>query len=115
AAAFAGVSGGFSANFFLSATDPMLGEMTIDAAKIIDPTYAAGMNVAMNYYFIAASVLLLTIVGAWVTEKIVEPRLGSYDGIYKEKLEVLKPIEKKGLTWASVGFGVVIVGNLLLF
>src|SRR5699024_1122250 len=66
AAAFAGVSGGFSANFFLSATDPMLGEMTIDAAKIIDPTYAGGMNVAMNYYFIAASVLLLTIVGAWV-------------------------------------------------
>src|SRR5699024_6637319 len=51
AAAFAGVSGGFSANFFLSATDPMLGEMTIDAAKIIDPTYAGGMNVAMNYYF----------------------------------------------------------------
>src|SRR5699024_10378849 len=44
AAAFAGVSGGFSANFFLSATDPMLGEMTIDAAKIIDPTYAGGMN-----------------------------------------------------------------------
>src|SRR5699024_727124 len=86
AAAFAWVSGGFSANFFLSATDPMLGEMTIDAAKIIDPTYAGGMNVAMNYYFIAASVLLLTIVGAWVTEKIVEPRLGSYDGIYKEKL-----------------------------
>src|SRR5699024_11511582 len=77
-------------------------------------TYAGGMNVAMNYYFIAASVLLLTIVGAWVTEKIVEPRLGSYDGIYKEKLEGLKPIEKKGLTWASVGFGVVIVGILLL-
>src|SRR5690625_4211720 len=114
AAAFAGVSGGFSANFFLSATDPMLGEMTIDAAKIIDPTYAGGMNVAMNYYFIAASVLLLTIVGAWVTEKIVEPRLGNYDGIYKEKLEGLKPIEKKGLTWASVGFGVVIVSILLL-
>src|SRR5699024_12561695 len=70
AAAFDGVSGGFSANFLLSATDPMLGEMTIDAAKIIDPTYAGVMNVAMNYYFIAASVLLLTIVGAWVTEKI---------------------------------------------
>ncbi|HLR58995.1 MAG TPA: AbgT family transporter [Pseudogracilibacillus sp.] len=114
AAAFAGVSGGFSANLFLSATDPMLGEMTISAAKIIDPAYADGMNVAMNYYFIAASVLLLTFVGAWVTEKIVEPRLGSYDGIYKEKLEGLKPIEKKGLIWASVGFGAVIVGILLL-
>src|SRR5699024_5467549 len=77
AAAFAGVSGGFSATFFRSATDPRLGEMTIDAAKIIDPTNARGMNVAINYYFFAASVLLLTFVAEWVTVKIVEPRLGT--------------------------------------
>ena len=60
------------------------------------------MNIAMNYYFIAASVLVLTIVGAWVTEKIVEPRLGEYKGEFREKLEKLKPIEKKGLTWAGL-------------
>src|SRR5699024_4084887 len=83
AAAFAGVSGGFSANFFLSATDPMLGEITIDAAKIIDPTYAGGMNVEMNYYFIAASVFLLIIICSCLSEKIVEQILENYDGIYK--------------------------------
>src|SRR5690606_31797673 len=100
AAAFAGVSGGFSANLLLSGTDALLGELTIMSAAIIDPTYADGMNIAMNYYFIAASVLVLTLVGAWVTEKIVEPRLGEYNGEFREKVEKLTSIEKKGLLWA---------------
>src|SRR5690625_1101931 len=78
AAAFAGVSGGFSANLIITSVDPLLGGMTIDATKIIDPAYAETMNVAMNYYFIIVSVFLLTFVGAWVTDRIVEPRLGEY-------------------------------------
>src|SRR5690606_10715204 len=95
AAAFAGVSAGFSANLLLSATDAMLGEMTIAAAAIIDPTYAEGMNIAMNYYFIIASVFLLTIVGAIVTEKVVEPRLGEYKGQYREDLNGLTRSEER--------------------
>src|SRR5699024_11810005 len=83
-------SSDLSANLFLSATDPMLGEMTIDAAAIIDPTYAETMNVAMNYYFLAVSVFVLTFVGAWVTERVVEPRLGTYDGKYRETLDTLQ-------------------------
>jgi len=102
AAAFAGVSAGFSANLFLSGTDALLGELTIDAAAIIDPTYAESMNIAMNWWFIAISVFLLTFVGAWVTEKIVEPRLGEYKGDYRESLDGLKPIEKKGMLWAVI-------------
>src|SRR5690625_5239852 len=78
AAAFAGVSGGFSANLIITSLDPLLAGMTIDATKIIDPAYAETMNVAMNYYFIIVSVFLLTFVGAWVTDRIVEPRLGEY-------------------------------------
>src|SRR5699024_5863504 len=101
-AAFAGVSGGFSANLMITSVDPLLGGMTIDAAKIIDPAYAADMNVAMNYYFIIVSVFLLTIVGAMVTQLIVEPRLGEYKGIYREKLEKLQPVEKKGLIWSVI-------------
>src|SRR5699024_2643575 len=111
-AAFSGVSAGFSANLFLSGTDVFLGEMTMDAAKIIDPAYAEQMNVAMNWWFIAASVFLLTLVGAWVTEKIVVPRLGEYTGIYREKLEKLDPIEKKGILWALVA---IVVTTILAF
>jgi len=109
AAAFAGVSAGFSANLFLSATDPLLGELTIAAAAIIDPAYAEGMNLAMNYYFIIVSVFLLTFVGAWVTEKIVEPRLGEYKGEFRENLKGLDPIEKKGLLWAGISLLVAVI------
>lgn len=111
AAAFAGVSGGFSANLLLSGTDALLGELTIMSAAIINPEYADGMNIAMNYYFIAFSVLVLTVVGAWVTEKIVEPRLGEYNGEYREKVEKLTAIEKKGLVWA--GISVIVAGILV--
>ena len=114
AAAFAGVSGGFSANLILTSLDPLLAGMTMDAVMMVDPAYAETMNVAMNLYFIIVSVFLLTLVGWFVTEKIVEPRLGTYSGEYREKLEGLKPIEKKGLTWAGVSVAIVLIGVALL-
>ena len=114
AAAFAGVSGGFSANLILTSLDPLLAGMTIDAATMLDPAYADTMNVAMNLYFNIASVLLLTIVGAFITEKIVEPRLGAYTGEYKEKLEGLTATEKKGLIWAGISTLITIVLIALL-
>ncbi|MFC0300644.1 AbgT family transporter [Virgibacillus soli] len=113
AAAFAGVSGGFSANLFLSGTDALLGELTISAASIINPAYAESMNIAMNYYFIIVSVFLLTLIGAWVTEKIVEPRLGEYKGEYREKIDTLKSEEKKGILWAIISM-VVATGLMAL-
>src|SRR5699024_5762157 len=122
AAAFAGVSGGFSANLLLSGTDVMLGELTIDAAATINSSYAETMNIAMNWFFIAASVFLLTVVGTWVTERIVMPRLGEYTGEHAEEdvtgttedLQHLTPAEKKGLIWAAVSLIVSLVLTALL-
>ncbi|WP_085993333.1 AbgT family transporter [Oceanobacillus senegalensis] len=111
AAAFAGVSGGFSANLFLSGTDALLGELTTAGAAIIDPAYADNMSIAMNYYFIIVSTFILTFIGAWVTERVVEPRLGEYKGEYREKLETLTSAEKKGIVWAGVS---VIVSVILM-
>src|SRR5699024_5731391 len=108
-AAFAGVSGGFSANLIITSLDPLLAGMTTDAAKMIDPAYAETMNVAMNYYFIVVSVFMLTIIGSWVTERIVEPRLGAYKGDYKEDLNGLEPVEKKGLKWAGISVLVTVI------
>ncbi|MBM7704450.1 aminobenzoyl-glutamate transport protein [Bacillus iocasae] len=111
AAAFAGVSGGFSANLLLTSLDPLLGSLTQEAAATLDPAYAGQMNFAMNYYFMIASVILITLIGTFVTEKIVEPRLGKYKGEVKETAEDLKPEEKKGL-WAA--FAAFILTGLLL-
>ncbi|MFB9972522.1 AbgT family transporter [Allobacillus sp. SKP2-8] len=110
-AAFAGVSAGFSANLTLSSLDALLSELTTSAASIIDPAYAEQMNIAMNWWFIIASTFFLTFVGAWVTEKIVEPRLGKYEGGYQGEIEKLNKTEKKGLKWA--GLSVLITAILL--
>lgn len=102
AAAFAGVSAGFSANLLLTSLDPLLGGLTIQAAETVNPEYAAGMNYMMNYYFMVASVFVLTIVGTFVTDRIVEPRLGTYKGSFdNSEVSYLKPEEKKGL-WAAL-------------
>ena len=79
AAAFAGVSGGFSANLFITGLDPLLSKLTANAAAQLDPAYAATINPTCNYYFMVASVVLITVIGTLVTTKIVEPMLGQWN------------------------------------
>lgn len=75
AAGFAGVSGGFSANFIPSSIDPLLQGFTEAAAKIADPVIT--LNPLNNWYFTSASCLVIVILGWYVTDKIVEPRLAN--------------------------------------
>lgn len=100
AAAFAGVSGGFSANLVLGTIDPLLAGLSQEAANIIDPAYE--VNPTANYYFMVVSTFLIAMVGTFITEKIVAPRLGDYHGDEKpEEIKKLNSQEKKGLWWAS--------------
>lgn len=78
AATMAGVSGGYSANLIVTSIDPQLAALSTEAAAIVDPSYV--VNPTANWWFMIVSTLLLTIVGTLVTEKIVEPRLGKYEG-----------------------------------
>ena len=113
AAAFAGVSGGFSANLFPGSTDALLAGITTEAAKLANPTYEVGITA--NWYFLIASTLLITIVGTIVTEKIVEPRLGQYKGNSEEEALVeLTAVEKRGLLFAGIAFVLTVAGILLL-
>ncbi|MEL7059180.1 MAG: AbgT family transporter [Acidobacteriota bacterium] len=73
AAAFAGVSGGFSANPLPSALDPLLQGFTQPAAQIIDPEKL--INPLCNYFFTATSSILIIALAWFVTDRIVEPRL----------------------------------------
>ena len=103
AAAFAGVSGGFSANLLIGTIDPLLAGITQAAVSIIDPTYE--VSIMGNYFFLFASTFLVTILGTIITNKIVEPHLGSYSGtIYGEEdvsLTTISPLERKGLRSAA--------------
>lgn len=106
AAAFAGVSGGFSANLLPSSLDPLLAGLTQEAAHITDPSYE--VSTLGNYWFMFASTFLITIVGTIVTEKIVEPRLGTYSGEFKGNFDPVTDIERKALRNALLSFLVLI-------
>ena len=115
AAAFAGVAGGFNANIVLGTIDVLLGGITQSAAAVVKPGIV--VTPAANWYFMAASSVLITFVGAWVTEKIIEPRLGSYTGdAAREAVKPLSTGEKRGLRWAAVAVltltALVLVGTL---
>ncbi len=115
AAAFAGVSGGYSANIFLGTIDPLLAGLTQEAAHIIDKSYE--VSAAANYYFLFVSTFFIAATGTWVTEKIVVPRLGEYKGAaIADEIKELSKDEKKGLIYAALVslllFSVILVGLL---
>nr|WP_275975499.1 AbgT family transporter [Tetragenococcus halophilus] len=95
AAAFAGVSGGFSANLLIGPTDALLVDITNAALNSAGINYE--MSITANWYFMIVSSVVLTIVGALITDKFVEPRLGEYKGDYRPDFESLTDIERKGL------------------
>lgn len=115
AAAFAGVSGGYSANLLLGTIDPLLAGLSEEAAHIINPSYL--VNAACNYYFMFVSTFIISAVGTWVTERIVEPRLGKYEGASSsEELKPLSKDEKRGLLFALLAgsiLGIIILLGLI--
>ncbi|HKL68023.1 MAG TPA: AbgT family transporter [Bacteroidales bacterium] len=115
AAAFAGVSGGFSANLLIGTIDPLLAGLSTEAARIIDTDYY--VLPTANYYFMLVSTFILSFAGTWVTHRFVEPKLGKYEGnVEADSLEKLNPKEKKGLKWvtfATLAFAAVITAGLI--
>ncbi|MGC6499262.1 MAG: AbgT family transporter [Henriciella sp.] len=118
AAAFAGVSGGFSANLAPGQLDALLYGITQEGANILDPSYQP--NFAGNMYFIQVMTLLFIPVIWYVTDRIIEPRLGTYKpqgnaaNSFAEDAAPLTPAERKGLIRAGlaclavIGFWVLI-------
>lgn len=104
AAAFAGVSGGFAANFVPSAIDPLLQSFTQSAAHIIDPSLQ--VNPLNNWFFTSASSLLIICIGWYLTDRVIEPRLQAtpVDGDPKEipKFDELSDKDRKALRAATL-------------
>ncbi len=116
AAAFAGVSGGFSANPLPSALDPLLQGFTQPAAQIIDQS--ALVNPLCNYYFTAASSILITLLGWYITDRIIEPRLNKTtptdeDAEQAPSMSDITAAERKGF-WIATGVTLVCLVLLAL-
>jgi len=111
AAAYAGVSGGYSANLLIGTVDPLLAGITQEAARMAPVPGAADYEVhaAVNWYFMIGSTFLIAVIGSWVSLRIVEPRLGTYDDSNADEtldknpsLEKLSSEEKRGLKAAGI-------------
>ena len=112
AAAFAGVSGGFSANLILGTIDPLLAGLSTEAARIIDPAYE--VNPTANYFFMVVSTFVIAFTGTWVTERLIAPRFGKYEGPEsQDKLEGLTKLEKKGLRNSLIALVVIMAITLI--
>jgi aminobenzoyl-glutamate transport protein len=113
ATAFAGVAGGFSANFLPSLLDPLLQGFTQAAAQIIDPRRT--VNPLCNWYFTSASCLVVLGVGWFITERIIEPRLANIptqtEGESLPLSQQMSPAETRGF-WA--GLAAMVLGVVLL-
>lgn len=114
AAAFAGVSGGFSANLLITGLDPLLSGISTEAAQTIDPGYV--VQATANYYFMFVSVFLLVSLGTWVTHRFVEPRLGRWnpeDGVDLPQADLgeIGPNERRGLR--ATGIALLVMTTLI--
>jgi aminobenzoyl-glutamate transport protein len=115
ACAFAGVSGGFSANPLPSGLDPLLQGLTQEAVRLIDPDRL--VNPLCNWAFMGSSSLLIVLVGWYVTDRIVEPRLAKVT----VAIDATEPIPTAELTTrelralrASLATAILLVGLLIL-
>lgn len=124
AAAFAGVSAGFSANLIpATVVDVIIGtnaEAFAENQGIPFVSYLGrSMNAAtMNYYFIAVSTFMLVLIGGFVTVKFVKPRLEMSGYIVPEDIRLndfaVGEKERRALLWAGLGLLITLAGMLCL-
>ncbi len=118
AAAFAGVSGGYSANLLLGTVDPLLAGITEEAAHLIDEDYT--VHAAANWFFMIISTFVITAVGTFVTLRFVEPKLGKYDPSNASEdlsdegnMDPITDAERRGMKAAGISV-LVLLGLVLL-
>jgi aminobenzoyl-glutamate transport protein len=111
---FASVASAFTVNMLIKPLDAVLVEFTNDAVRLsAHPDKTIGL--ASNFWFSIASVLFLTFIVAFITERMIEPRLGKYGGEKpKEESGGLSADESRGLRYAGLGLlGVLVVFGVL--
>ncbi|WLR47349.1 AbgT family transporter [Halobacillus litoralis] len=110
AAGFAGVGSGFTANIIIAGTDALLSGISTEVMESLDSNIV--VTPVDNWYFMIVSVVVLSVTGALITEKIVEPRLGKYEGEGGTELEESTKLEKRGFrnaVFAALGFIAILI------
>lgn len=114
AATFAGVSAGFSANLIITPLDAILAGISQAGAGIVDSAYQ--VPITGNYYIVVALVPLFCLLGAWLTDKVIEPRLGQWSGgdSLGREAQDISASERRALRNAALAMGALVLGTLAL-
>lgn len=112
ACAFAGVSGGFSANFLPSTLDPLLQGFTQAAAQIIDPQRT--VNPLCNWGFMSASCVVIIGVGWYITDRIIEPRLAKVKVDHDAEIPAMGAMSEKEVRGFWAGLAAMVIGIIIL-
>ncbi|MEZ0583910.1 p-aminobenzoyl-glutamate transporter [Erwinia sp. STN24] len=99
-AAIAGVGSGFTANLLIVTTDVLLSGISTEAAKAVSDT--VHVSVLDNWFFMASSVVALTLAGGLLTDKFIEPRLPAWRGESQDGLAKLTPLQNRGLRISGI-------------
>jgi aminobenzoyl-glutamate transport protein len=118
ACSFAAVASVFGANILIKPLDGILQGITNDAIHLMNPNQS--ITLTANFWFSSASVILLTLVCGFMTDKWVEPRLGPYkpskeieaeEGASAEDVQISSADQSRGLKYATWG----LIATLVLF
>jgi aminobenzoyl-glutamate transport protein len=111
---FAAVASAFTVNMLIKPLDAVLVEFTNDAIRLSNhPEKTIGL--ASNLWFSIASVLFLTVIVGFITERMIEPRLGKYQPGQPDEEQPaeesggLSDEESRGLRYAGLGLLVTLV------
>lgn len=99
--AFACTTAGYASGVLLGSLDALLAGITTESAAIVDSVETAPVNIASNWYFAAVSGLVLPLVGGFVIDRVLEPRLGPYRGTETDQVGELSSVERRGLLIAA--------------
>jgi aminobenzoyl-glutamate transport protein len=100
--AFACTTAGYASGILLGSLDALLSGITAEAVNVVDSVQTTPVNIASNWYFAAASGVVLPLVGGYIIDRVLEPRLGPYTGPGADERVEVTPAERKALLATGV-------------
>jgi aminobenzoyl-glutamate transport protein len=111
--AFACTTAGYASGILLGSLDALLSGITTEAVGVVDSIQTTPVNIASNWYFAAASGLVLPLVGGYIIDKVLEPRLGRYTGPGSEEAAETTPGERRALLVTGLVTGALLVAAVV--
>lgn len=111
--AFACGATGYAGGVLVGSLDGLLEGITEKATQIAPVGIEVHTHIAMNYFFAATAGLLLPLVGGFLIDRVLEPRLGPWTNPDGEHATELTPQQRRGvlratallIAYAALAFG----------